>query len=785
MRKIILFLLVLIASFELYSDYPDLEKWQKENPNSLPHWMTPEEELRKDEIGRDFYETDPPEGDVRNIAEFEPMEGVLIRYPFGLPYAVIAEMSEDIMVTTIVANQSQENTVRSHYSSNGVNLDNCNFLHAPSDSYWTRDYGPWYIAVDNDVSIVNFPYNRPRPNDNDIPIEMAEFLGVDLYGMNIIHTGGNYMTDEMGISASSELVWDENPSQSHTQIAQKMENYLGITTYHVVPDPNNTYIDHIDCWGKFLDVDKVLIRSVPSSHAQYDEIEETAAYFESQTSSYGTTYEVYRVYTPNNQPYTNSLILNNKVLVPITGSSWDDDAIATYQEAMPGYEILGFSGSWQSTDALHCRAKGVADRAMLYIHHIPISGNAPIGTDYEIEAELISYSNEAITNATVYYKVNGGNYSAIPMNNVGGNTYSGTIPSQSEGSEIAYYISAIDESGDSFSHPFIGAPDPHIFYVGGPVPPELSVNPTSFDITMAIDETFTEILDLSNIGGGIIEYTIDIQNATGRSIDGSTLTCSAAEFNPGETVTWTFTATCQSNDSEWIKNVYIQFPNGATVNSATDFVGGSGGDIPFNGPTGDGVNASWLGTGTWGNIYPDESATADVNLTINAGFVGDITLNYQLDGDIYGDEPHTVYGNITVVSAGPPITWITINQTEGELSGGETDYIDIIFNSNDIEFGTYTCDIVITDDRRNETIIPVILTVSDDEIIYGDVNGDGEVQAYDAALTLQFSAGIVNPDFQNEEAADVDDDGTITAFDAALILQYSAGLIDEFPVEGK
>ncbi len=70
------------------------------------------------------------------------------------------------------------------------------------------------------------------------------------------------------------------------------------------------------------------------------------------------------------------------------------------------------------------------------------------------------------------------------------------------------------------------------------------------------------------------------------------------------------------------------------------------------------------------------------------------------------------------------------------------------------------------------------------DVIYGDVDLDGDVTAYDAALTLQFSAGIVNPDFQSEEAADVDDDGSITAYDAALILQYSAGIIDEFPVEG-
>jgi hypothetical protein len=65
------------------------------------------------------------------------------------------------------------------------------------------------------------------------------------------------------------------------------------------------------------------------------------------------------VYTPSDQPYTNSLILNNKVFVPISNSSWDDDAIESYQAAMPDHEILGFTGSWVSTDALHCRAKGI------------------------------------------------------------------------------------------------------------------------------------------------------------------------------------------------------------------------------------------------------------------------------------------------------------------------------------------------------------------------------------------------------------------------------------------
>ncbi|MCU0610788.1 MAG: agmatine deiminase family protein [Candidatus Eisenbacteria bacterium] len=478
-----LLLLIIALSVALASAETDLERrtreWMEANPHSLPHWMTPEERTRKDEIGRDFVPTSPPSGPVRNIAEFEHMEGVLIRYPFGISTSIIREMAEDVMVTTIVTGSSQENTVRNTYAAAGVNLNHCNFLYHATDSYWSRDYGPWFITNGStQVCIVDFPYNRPRPNDDDIPVAMANFMDIPWYGMQLTHTGGNYMTDGMGISASTTLVWSENSGLTHQQIADRVEDYLGVSTYHVVEDPNNTYIDHIDCWGKFLDVDKILIRSVTSTPPQYDEIEATVDYFEAQTSAYGTPFEIYRVYTTtSNQPYTNSLILNNKVLVPITGSSWDDDAIASYQAAMPGYEVLGFTGSWESTDALHCRAMGIADRGMLHIHHLPLVGTVRVNDRYEIQATIQACSGQSVIadSVALLYRVDGGPYSRLAMTNTSGTTWVADIPAQMPGTQIGYYIHAADQSGRRASHPYIGAPDPHVFLVGGLSAPIVSI----------------------------------------------------------------------------------------------------------------------------------------------------------------------------------------------------------------------------------------------------------------------------------------------------------------------
>ena len=427
----------------------------------LPIGLTEDEKNKIhiiEEMGR---ETDPPPTPIRNIAEFEPMQGVLIRYPFGISTSIIKEMAEDVIIYCLVSS-SLQNSAFNSMNGAGVDMDNVEFIIGSTDSYWTRDYGPWWVVDgDRNISVVDFTYNRPRPNDNNAPYKMANYLNAPYFASDIITAGGNYMTDGYGISASSSLVYEEN-SMSNMQMHATMENYYGVHTFHVVDDPNNTYIDHIDCWGKYLSPHKVLIREVPTWHAQYDEIEEVVDYFSNTLTIYGEPWEVFRVYTGSNQPYTNSLILNKKVFVPIMNNSYDDDALAVYQEAMPGYEILGFTGSWESTDALHCRIKGIPDLNMLQIFHNPINDQDIPQSSYLVDAIIDDLSGEGLIEnelKVVWWTDEMDESETLIMNVCSQDIldcYTASIPGQSSDVMIKYYIQALDNSGRLETLPMAG-----------------------------------------------------------------------------------------------------------------------------------------------------------------------------------------------------------------------------------------------------------------------------------------------------------------------------------------
>ena len=505
---------------------PDWARW---------HYLS-EEEMYTPVRNENFVETDPPTGEPRFVGEFEPMQGVMIRYPLGIPTSLVVDLSNNCHVYCVVSS-SYQSSAQNNFQNAGVNMGNVTFVNAPSDSYWIRDYGPWYIFEDRSPAIVDNKYNRNRPNDDNMSQVFANFWNIPMYGMNLTHTGGNMMEDGRGHGVSDELVFQEN-SNNEANVRQKMRDYLGIDPYHVTIDPQGDYIAHVDCWGKYLAPDKILIAQLPQSNSQYALYEQVANYFATTNCCWGYPYRVYRVPEPGGYtlaPYTNSLILNKSVYVPMGDiASYNQGAIDVYQEAMPGYNIVpvyntDWSISWENTDALHCRTRGVMDFNMLFVDHREVlHGEQEWQNQYPVVSKFIAYSGEPLKSDSllVYYSINGGAYQVTHMTATGNpDEYVGYITGFEGGSSIDYYVFGADESGHRYTQPVFAELDPHHFTVGEqPLTDiglyyeashalELTVNTPEADVILYNGNhsshtpiTITEVFELTSVAHPDIQY---------------------------------------------------------------------------------------------------------------------------------------------------------------------------------------------------------------------------------------------------------------------------------------
>ncbi len=466
----------------------------------LPAVAIPSEAARDD---ADEIRRNAPSSPVRVVAEWEPASGTLIRWPLGIPSSLVVELASDDSLYVLVRNQSEENQARYTFSSWNVNLDHCRFIHAPTNSHWTRDWGPhsvfdgngewgitdpWFngypwvppltvpgsVAVgsrdgstDDDYGSDQFRY----ADDDAVNAALAEEFGCGLFMMPAFCTGGNFMADGHGTAFSTEQMYRENaPYMDEAGFRALAGEYLGIDNYVFLGGTENNGIQHIDCWAKLLDEETIMVKRPPVWHEEYARIEANIQILEGLTNAHGRPYRIVRIDTPpydgyNVAAYTNSLILNRKVLVPLFGIAGDQAALQTFQDAMPGYEVLGFYGAWYHYDALHCRTMGIFDRHMLRIVHRRLDEEMPAAAGFEVVALLDDRSGSGpdFGSLWVHWRLEGeATWNPVELGPMAApDSFMAVIPAQPIDAMVEYYIEAASLSG---RHEFMPRPAPDGFY---------------------------------------------------------------------------------------------------------------------------------------------------------------------------------------------------------------------------------------------------------------------------------------------------------------------------------
>jgi len=324
--------------------------------------------------------TSPPTGPIRTVAEYEPMEALVMSWAgSSTQKTTIAQIVKRITVDAGgrvyvgVNNATDQAAATTAFNGQLANLANVTFFTVPIDTIWARDYGPRYVYEDNVRVIADHDYNRPRPNDDNQPIVFSQFKRQQLYqmglgGTELIHGGGNYHLSGNGDAYSTSLITTENnppstaTSLSAAQIQQIWNTYQGNNTTITNQFPLSVdSTGHIDMWMQIYADNKVFVSDWPSNSGSAQDVisDNTAALMQSRG------YEVTRLpaYSISGVHYTyaNMVMFNNIVLVPSytsgPGATVSAQALATIQAALPPGKIaVAISGQSLVTSAgvFHC-----------------------------------------------------------------------------------------------------------------------------------------------------------------------------------------------------------------------------------------------------------------------------------------------------------------------------------------------------------------------------------------------------------------------------------------------
>jgi len=390
----------------------------------IPRSLTPTERgyLREHPLAPPSRTDGPPTGPIHCVAEYEPMEGLLIAWESFT--SILREIA--LNVTTIgdgdmyvvVDSGSEQSSAYSSLSSYGVNMDRVHFVVRQTDTVWIRDYGPRYIYEGQCRAIIDHTYNRPRPNDDAFNDYFSVYKNHAEYDLPLVHGGGNYHLNALDEGNATRLVCNENPGLTDQEIIDLWMAYQNVLTTLWTPFPSNIdSTQHIDMWMQIVADDVIIISDWPyNSGSSQDQVCDGAA---ADFASWG--WNVYRVparyvsYT--HYTYTNMVVCNDLILLPYyTNGSvapHNAEALAAVQAACPDKTVVQVNceSIIGSAGAVHCIVMHVpepwgGENPTTYLKNC--RGGEVFDPGEVVEVNWISDDNIGVTDVDILLSTDGG-----------------------------------------------------------------------------------------------------------------------------------------------------------------------------------------------------------------------------------------------------------------------------------------------------------------------------------------------------------------------------------------
>ncbi len=369
--------------------------------------------------------------------------------------------------------------IRNFLGSMGVNSQNVFFIPASTNTCWIRQYSPvtGYGVFDNDLVLyLGNPefsdYNQP--NNDSVPSRLASYWNMDIadYGLKFENTNIQY--DGLHNLFVGENILEHNSPMDENQIKFELNSYFNSGEVIFTPSllhSGGGALGGINNYMKILDFETILISVIPDTLPDYNIIEDFVLELSLVTNKFGGNYNIIRVLSAPNadgkyptsqdeeiRSYTNSLILNNLIIMPSYGiPEFDSAAYRMYKKYMSGYDIYMVDSRFLSINlgGINTVTKEIPQTNFLRILHEKNIGPQTFSSNYEILC--LASANEIIEEMWLYYKINNDEYYTKTYIEMVCPQHFGVIDGLNATDTVHYYIEAITPSS-TITYP-LSAPD--------------------------------------------------------------------------------------------------------------------------------------------------------------------------------------------------------------------------------------------------------------------------------------------------------------------------------------
>jgi agmatine deiminase len=346
--------------------------------------------------------------DYRMPAEWEPHEAVWLQWPdvtmrptpdFARKLQstwleMTAVVSDKVTVRIIAVSDAAAEHIEADCAQFGARMPNVEFHVMPLDDVWARDNGPIFVKDRTGrLVITGWNFNgwgedNAFEKDRRVPAQIARRLGLPCLDADIVTEGGAIEVNGSGslmATRSSIMNANRNPGKDQGEIEAALSTLLGVEHFvwlsgaqpeicHSLGDGTDW---HIDIAARFVDRNTVLTCwTEDDDDPRRPYLQQHLSELEAATDEAGRSLHIIKLPAPQvrsvndviwpnirlaagshtDAAYSNYLVTNGLVLVPVYGQPQDETAKAIIAEHFPGREVVGIPTLTLTEEggAIHC-----------------------------------------------------------------------------------------------------------------------------------------------------------------------------------------------------------------------------------------------------------------------------------------------------------------------------------------------------------------------------------------------------------------------------------------------